>query len=59
MLMLDPLASRVAAKSILADEFKPGDPILYGKHKNKHGVIIRVFTDEKGHPTLEIDARTG
>jgi hypothetical protein len=54
--MLDALAPRVATRHILAQgEFKVGDPVLFGKYKNKRGVIVRVFDDAKGHPTLEIE----
>ena len=54
--MLNSLALRVAVHHLLAQgEFQVGDPILYGKYKNKRGVIVRVFNDEKGHPTLEVE----
>jgi hypothetical protein len=36
------------------DFFKPGDPILFGKFKNRHGILVRVFVDEKGQPMIEI-----
>lgn len=35
--------------------FNEGDLILYGKYKNKKGRIVRLFTDEKGHPTIEVE----
>lgn len=49
-------AARVAAR-FAADTgfFKPGDPVLFGKYKNKRGIIVRVFEDEKGHPSIEIE----
>lgn len=54
--MTVPIAQRVATRYLLAQgEFQVGDPILYGKYKNKRGIIIRIFDDEKGHPTLEIE----
>lgn len=49
------LPSRVAFRYRLAGYFKPGDLILYGKYKNKKGKILRMFTDEKGHPAVEIE----
>lgn len=53
---MDTLAERVAIRHLLAQgEFKVGDPILYGKYKNKRGIIVRLFDDEKGHPTLEVE----
>lgn len=49
------LASKVAARFAIASSyFKPGDQILYGKWKNKRGIIKRIYEDEKGHPTVEI-----
>jgi hypothetical protein len=54
--MVDALILRVAARHLLAqDEFQVGDPILFGKYKNMRGVIVRVFNDEKGHPTIEVE----
>lgn len=54
--MVAPLATRVAVRHLLAQGgFKVGDPILYGKYKNKRGIIVRVFDDEKGHPTIEVE----
>jgi hypothetical protein len=54
--MPDPIAPRVAARfAAQSDFFKVGDPILYGKYKNKKGIIVRVFDDEKGHPSIEIE----
>jgi hypothetical protein len=44
--------ARFAAKT---DYFKPGDHVFYGKYKNKKGIVVRVFEDEKGHPSIEIE----
>lgn len=46
------VAARFAAQTAY---FKVGDPILFGKYKNKRGIIIRVFEDEKGHPSIEVE----
>lgn len=35
--------------------FKPGDPVLFGKYKNKRGVVVRLFEDVVGHPMIEIE----
>lgn len=35
--------------------FNVGDPILYGKYKNKKGIIIKFLKDEKGYPAVEIE----
>lgn len=49
-------ATRVAAKHLVAaGYFNPGDPILFGKYKNKKGIIKRLFKDEKGNPAVEIE----
>lgn len=49
-------ATRVAAMHLVASGyFNVGDPILYGKYKNKKGVIVRLFKDEKGNPAVEIE----
>jgi len=46
---------RVAARYAVASNFfNVGDPILYGKYKNKHGILNKIFMDEKGHPAVEI-----
>lgn len=53
---MDSLAERVAVRHLLAQgEFQVGNPILYGKYKNKRGIIVRLFNDEKGHPTIEVE----
>jgi hypothetical protein len=46
------VAARFAAETAF---FAVGDPVLFGKYKNKRGIIRRVFTDEKGHPSIEIE----
>lgn len=38
-----------------AGYFNVGDLVRYGKYKNKAGKIVRMFLDEKGHPTVEIE----
>jgi hypothetical protein len=54
--VLASLVYRVAMRHLIAQgEFQVGDHILYGKYKNKRGLIVRVFNDEKGHPTLEVE----
>lgn len=50
------IIARVAARFAAAEKFfNVGDPILFGKYKNKRGIIKRVFTDEKGHPSIEVE----
>jgi len=50
------LIRRIAARYLLArDFFEIGDPILFGKYKNKKGVIVGWGTDHKGNPTVFID----
>ena len=36
-----------------------GDPVLFGKYKNKHGIIRDFGTNEKGEPTITIESPTG
>lgn len=49
-------AQRVAGRHLVATGyFAPGDLVLYGKWKNKRGVIVRLFTDEHGNPAVEIE----
>jgi hypothetical protein len=48
------IAERVAARVILASYFEVGDIVYFGKYKNKKGKIVRLFLDEKGHPSVEI-----
>lgn len=35
--------------------FNVGDLILYGKWKNKKGLVVRLFTDDRGVPMVEIE----
>lgn len=46
-------SERVAARYFTAF-FKPGEYILFGKFKNKRGKIVRIFTDDRGIPYIEI-----
>lgn len=48
-------AQRVASRFVEAALFNVGDSILYGKYKNKKGIIKRFMTDEKGYPAVEIE----
>lgn len=49
-------AQRIAARHLVATGyFSVGDPILFGKYKNKKGIIVRLFKDEKGNPAVEIE----
>jgi hypothetical protein len=43
------------AKSKTAYSFNVGDVILYGKYKNKKGVIKSFGSDAKGNPTITIE----
>jgi hypothetical protein len=53
---VDPLTLRIASRALVAaGYFSVGDAILYGKWKNKRGVIVRLFTDERGNPAVEIE----
>lgn len=50
------LIRRVATRYLIArDFFEIGDPILFGKYKNKKGVIVGWGKDHKGNPTVLID----
>ena len=53
--MSDELALRVAARFKQAAYFKPGDIVLYGKYKNKRGVIKSFGADKWGNPTIEVE----
>ena len=54
--VFDHLARRVArrftAKTFNLDI---GDPVLYGKYKNKKGVIVGFDKDDKGNPLVLVD----
>ena len=52
------IARRVVGRFHLREArafFEVGDPILFGKYKNKKGIIRRLFLDDKGHPTMEVE----
>lgn len=51
------IASRTfrAALMRFGGYFEPGDLVLYGKYKNKRGVVVSVGKDEKGNPFLEVE----
>ncbi len=46
---------KVASLAKIAGFFNVDDPVTYGKYKNKKGIIRRLFLDEKGHPSVEIE----
>lgn len=49
------LVAKVAARHAYASNyFKVGDPILFGKYKNKRGIIVKLYEDAKGHPTIDV-----
>ena len=39
----------------LAGYFSIGDMILFGKYKNKKGIITALSLDDKGNPIVEIE----
>lgn len=50
------LAEKVAAMHLIASNyFNPGDLVFFGKYKNKKGVVLRVFKDDRGIPCIEIE----
>lgn len=49
------MSLRVVARVKLSGYFSVGDVILFGKYKNKRGVVKRLFIDEKGNPSVEIE----
>ena len=49
------LATRVAARFLVASYFSPGDIVLYGKYKNHVGKIVAFGADQWGNPTIEIE----
>jgi len=54
--MLDPLASRVAARFLIGTGyFAVNDAVLYGKYKNKRGKIVGFGSDKWGNPTIEVE----
>lgn len=52
---MTPMALRVAARALAAGYFNLGDPILYGKWKNHHGIIKEFGQDGHGNPTITIE----
>ena len=53
---MNDLVARVAARHMAAqDDFSVGDEILFGKYKNKRGKIVRLFEDERGISSVEIE----
>jgi hypothetical protein len=53
----NPLHIRVANRYLVSKSYtlKPGTPILYGKYKNKRGIIKEFGKDGKGNPTVTIE----
>ena len=49
--------ARVAERHLMAKSYtlNEGDPVLYGKYKNKKGVIVGFGKDEKGNPLVYVD----
>ena len=47
-------AARVASIRLGA-YFGVGDVILFGKYKNKKGLIVRFYNDDRGVPTVEVE----
>ena len=48
-------AQVVAGRWKQAALFNVGDPVLYGKYKNKKGIILKFVKDDKGYPAVEIE----
>lgn len=47
---------RVASRHLVATGyFNVGEEVLYGRWKNKRGRIVRIFTDDRGVPMIEIE----
>jgi hypothetical protein len=49
-----PITARVLRRFV-ANYFKPGDVVLYGKYKNKRGKIVAFGQDKWGNPTIEVE----
>ncbi len=50
------LAEKVAALQLVASGyFGVGDFVLFGKYKNKKGIVLRLFKDDRGIPCIEIE----
>jgi hypothetical protein len=52
-----PNRMRVAARHLMAKSFTldVGDPVLFGKYKNKKGLIVGFGKDKKGNPLVFVD----
>jgi len=50
-----PSATRVAARYAATFQVEIGQPIWYGKYKNKRGIIVGFETNEKGDVEIEVD----
>ena len=52
-----PSHGRVATRHLMAKSYTldVGDPVLYGKYKNKKGVITGFGKDQKGNPLVYVD----
>lgn len=49
-------AQKVAALHLYASGyFAVGDQVLHGKYKNKKGIVVRLFKDDRGIPCVEIE----
>lgn len=54
--MIDKLAYRVASRfKEAATYFSVGDKLLYGKYKNKVGILKAFGVDKWGNPTIEVE----
>lgn len=51
----DSLAVRVAERFAAAAYFRVGDKLLYGKYKNKVGILKAFGADKWGNPTIEVE----
>ncbi len=49
------LASRVVTRWLQASYFNLGDKVLYGKYKNKVGILKAFGRDRWGNPTIEVE----
>jgi hypothetical protein len=52
---IDKLAGSVANRYASYFTFSIGDEVYFGKYKNKRGKIRSFGTDDKGHPTVEVE----
>ncbi len=51
----DSFSARVAARWLQASYFSVGDKVLFGKYKNKVGIIKSFGKDKWGNPTVEVE----